>query len=71
MKVVKIAMVQVLDLIKDERTFNNLSFMKSKFHNWLSTHFNFVFTCHPNFYMVTHFPYNEVMTLRKEVYIRY
>ncbi len=47
MKVVKIAMMQVLDLVKDERTFNNLSFMKSKFHNWLSTHFNFVFTCSP------------------------
>jgi hypothetical protein len=47
MKVVKIAMVQVLRLVKDERTFNNLSFMKSKFHNWLSTHFNFVFTWSP------------------------
>jgi hypothetical protein len=45
MKVVKIAMVQVLGLVKDERTFNNFSFVKSKFHNWLNTHFNFVFPC--------------------------
>jgi hypothetical protein len=47
MKVVKIVMVQVLSLVKDERTFNNLSFTKSKFHNWLSIRFNFVFTCSP------------------------
>jgi hypothetical protein len=31
MKVVKVAMVQVLGLVKDERTFNNLSFMKVRF----------------------------------------
>jgi len=29
-KLVDIAMVQVLGFVEDERTFNNLSFMKSK-----------------------------------------
>jgi hypothetical protein len=33
MIVVEIAMVQVLGLIVDERTFNNLTFFKRKLHN--------------------------------------
>jgi hypothetical protein len=33
MKVIEIVMVQVLGLVKDERTFKNLAFMKSKLHN--------------------------------------
>jgi len=33
MIVVEIAMVQVLGLIVDEKTFNNLVFLKSKLHN--------------------------------------
>ncbi len=37
-KVVEIAMVQVLGLIEDERTFNNLVFMKSKMRTRLTTH---------------------------------
>jgi len=55
MKVVDIVMVQVLDLVEGERTFNNLIFMKSKLHNQLTTHLNLcvrVFT--QNFYNVTY-----------------
>jgi hypothetical protein len=40
MKVTKIAMVQVLGLVEDERTFSNLAFMKNKLHNQLTTHFD-------------------------------
>ncbi len=55
MKVVDIVMVQVLDSVEGERTFNNLIFMKSKLHNQLTTHLNLcvrVFT--QNFYNVTY-----------------
>ncbi len=38
MKVVKITMVMVLGSVEDERTFSNLTFMKSKFYNQLTTH---------------------------------
>jgi hypothetical protein len=33
MTIVGIVMVQVLGLIADERTFNNLAFLKNKLHN--------------------------------------
>jgi hypothetical protein len=39
-KVVEIAMVKNLGSIEDERTFNNLIFMKNKLRNRLTTHFN-------------------------------
>jgi hypothetical protein len=38
MKVIEIAMVQVLDLMEDERTFNKLAFKKSMLHSQLATH---------------------------------
>jgi ABC-type bacteriocin/lantibiotic exporter with double-glycine peptidase domain len=37
-KLAEITMVQVLGSIEDERTFNNLSFMKNEFQNRLTTH---------------------------------
>ncbi len=37
-KVAKIAMVQVLGLIEDEKIFNNFAFMKNKLHKKLITH---------------------------------
>jgi hypothetical protein len=40
MKVTVIAMVQVLDSMEDEKTFNNLTFMKNMLHNQLATHIN-------------------------------
>jgi hypothetical protein len=33
MTIIEIVMVQVLGLIADERTFNNLTFLKNKLHN--------------------------------------
>jgi hypothetical protein len=55
-KVAEIAMVQVLGLVEDERTFNNLAFMKSKLGNIITTHLNLcvrMFT--QNFYNVSNF----------------
>jgi hypothetical protein len=55
-KVVEIAMVQVLGLVQDEMTFNNLAFMKSKLGNIITTHLNLcvrMFT--QNFYNVSNF----------------
>jgi hypothetical protein len=40
LKVVEITMVQVLGLVEDKRTFNNLAFMKSKLCSQLTTYFN-------------------------------
>jgi hypothetical protein len=39
-KVVEIPMVQNLGSIENERTFNNLTFMKNKLCNGLTTHLN-------------------------------
>jgi hypothetical protein len=67
MKVVKIAMVMVLGSVDDERTFSNLAFMKSKLHNYLTTHLDLcvhMFT--HNIYTVTNFPYDVVITTWKE-----
>jgi transcriptional antiterminator len=71
-KVVEIAMVQIFGLVEDERTFNNLAFMKNKLHNRLTTHLNLcvrMFT--HNFYNVNNFPYDAAITTWKEVCIRY
>ncbi len=38
MKVAEIATMMILGSVEDERTFNNLAFMKSKLCNWLTTH---------------------------------
>jgi zona occludens toxin (predicted ATPase) len=54
-------MVQVSGSIEDERTFNNLAFMKSKLRNRLTTHLDLcvcMFT--HNFYIVSKFPYDVV-----------
>jgi hypothetical protein len=37
-KLVEIAMVQVLGFVEDERTFSNLTFMKNRLRNRLTTH---------------------------------
>jgi hypothetical protein len=70
-KVVGITMVQVLGLIEDERTFNNLVFMKSKLHKRLTTHLDLRAMFTHNFYNVNNFPYDATFTTWKEVYIRY
>ncbi len=61
-KVVRIAMVQILGSIEDEKTCNNLVFMKSKLYNQLTTH---------NFYTISIF-FNEVTIITwKKVCIKY
>ncbi len=65
-------MVQVLGLMEDERTFNNLAFMKSKLHNQLITHFDLcvcMFTC--NFYTISNVLHNATIVKCKEVCIKY
>jgi len=37
-KLVEIAMVRVLGFVEDERTFSNLTFMKNRLRNRLTTH---------------------------------
>ncbi len=72
MKVAEIAIVMVLGLVEDERTFNNLAFTKSKLCNRLTTHLDLcvhMFTY--NFYNVTNFPYDAIIATWKEVCIRY
>jgi hypothetical protein len=44
-KLVKIAMLQVLESIEYERTFSNLSFMKNKLQNQLIIHLVCVLGC--------------------------
>jgi hypothetical protein len=52
----EITMVQVLGSIEDERTFNNLAFMKSKLRNKLTTHLDFCARMfNQNFYNVVIF----------------
>ncbi len=71
-KVVRIAMVQILGSIEDEKTCNNLVFMKSKLYNQLTTHLNLcvcMFT--HNFYTISIF-FNEVTIITwKKVCIKY
>ncbi len=43
LKLVKIAMVQVIGFLEDERCFNNLNFINSKLDNQLTTYLDLVF----------------------------
>ncbi len=61
-KVDEIIMLQVLGLVEDEKTFNNLPFMKSKLHNKLTTHLDLcvhLFT--QIFYNVNNFSYDATL----------
>lgn len=42
LKLVQIAMVQVIGFVEDKVCFSNLNFIKFKFHNWLTTHLKLV-----------------------------
>ena len=58
MKIINLAIVVVLELVEDERTFNNLSFMKNKLKNWLSIHLPIVVGMHgQKIYSIEDFPY--------------
>jgi hypothetical protein len=72
MKVAKIVMVMVLGSMEDERTFNNLAFMKSKLHKRLTTHLDLCVRMFTQFiYIVTNFPYDATIVAWKEVCMRY
>jgi hypothetical protein len=72
MKVAKIAMVTVLGSMEDERTFNNLAFMKSNLRNWLPTHLDLcVHMFIQNFYTNTNFQYDIAIATWKEVCMKY
>jgi hypothetical protein len=56
LKLVEIAMVQVLSSIKDETYFSNLNFIKSKFCNCLTMHLNLMIKMFiQQFYMLKNF----------------
>jgi hypothetical protein len=62
----------VLGFVEDERTFNNLSFMKNKFQNQLTTHLDlWVKRFSKKNFTLSNFPYDDTITLWKEVTIRY
>ncbi len=66
-KLAKIAIVQMLGLVEDDRTFSTFSFMKSKLRNHLNEHLNIVVgmysqTC----YSLNTFPYDTCFEDRKE-----
>jgi hypothetical protein len=72
MKVVEIAMVMVLCSMEDEWTFNNLTFMKSKLCNRLTTHLDLcVHMSTQNVYIITNFPYDATIVAWKEICTRY
>jgi hypothetical protein len=71
-KLAKIAMLQVLESIEYERTFNNLSYMKNKLQNQLIIHLDLrVRMFSHNFFILSSFYYDEAIALWKEVAMKY
>lgn len=65
-------MVQVLGLMEDDNTFNNLAFMKNKLHNQLTTHLDLcVCMSTHNFYTISNVLYNATIVTWKELCIKY
>jgi hypothetical protein len=57
-KLIELAMVQIVGNVEDERCFFTLTFMKSKLWNWLSTHLPLVVCMFAQqFYTLHNFPY--------------
>jgi hypothetical protein len=62
----------IIRLVEDERTFNTLSFMKSKLKNRLTGHLDLVihmFSQH--FYTLENFPYDVAIQEGKEMHVQY
>lgn len=71
-KVAKIAHIQVLGSVEDERTFSSLSFLKSKLRNRLTTHLDLVVRMFAqDFYTLNTFPYQTAITDWKAQRVRY
>jgi hypothetical protein len=61
-KLAKIVVVQVLDVMKDERCFSTLSFMKNKLRNQLTTHLDVIIHVFAQrFYILESFPYYQII----------
>jgi hypothetical protein len=59
-KLAKLAMVQVVGSVEDERCFSPFTFMKFKLRNRLTTHLSFVVWMFAQcFYTIQNFPYEE------------
>jgi hypothetical protein len=56
-KLVEMAMVQIVGSVEDERCFSTLAFMKSKCHNRLITHLPLVWIFAQRFYTLQNFLY--------------
>ncbi len=58
----------MLDFVEDEKTLNNLFFMKNKLKNRLTTHLElYVRIFSLNFFTLFNFPYDDAIALWKEV----
>ncbi len=58
LKLAKFAIVQVLGLVEDEKTFSTLSFMKSKLKNYFNKHLHTITRMYSQtFYILDTFPY--------------
>jgi hypothetical protein len=59
-KLVELAMVQIIGSMEDERCFSTLAFMKSKLQNRLTTHLPLVVRMFAQqFYTLQSFPYGD------------
>lgn len=68
MKLAEIAMGQVISSIEDERCFSNLDIIKSKLHNWLTTHLDLVvWMFAQQFHMLENFSYPKAIAIWKEM----
>ncbi len=57
-KLVQLCMVMIIGNVEDEKTFSNMSFMKNKLHNHLTTHLDLVVRMDAqNFYSLETFPF--------------
>ncbi len=57
-KLVQLCMVMIIGNVEDERIFSNMSFMKNKLHNHLTTHLDLVVRMYAQgFYSLETFPF--------------
>lgn len=62
MSLAKLAIVQVISNIEDERTFSTLSLIKSKFQNWPLEHLNTIIHMYAQqFYSLETFSFHDAI----------
>jgi hypothetical protein len=63
MKLIKLAIVQVVGSVEDERTFSTLFFIMSKLHNCLVGHLNIAIHMFPQYFFTKKtFPFHHAIT---------